>query len=98
MVEKQLGKIRSVSFGYNEYTFGLHLILGGANWGVSTSIHYNPTYKELEDSTVTETMWRIQALLKDAGVDTVDKLKDKPIEVVFDGNFLKDFRILTEVI
>jgi hypothetical protein len=40
----------------------------------------------------------ISSLLKDAKVDSVDKLKGKPVEVTLDGNQLKSWRILTEVL
>jgi hypothetical protein len=36
--------------------------------------------------------------LKDAKVNSVDELKGKPVEVTFDGNMLKEWRILTEVL
>jgi hypothetical protein len=41
---------------------------------------------------------RIDKILTDAKVDSVDKLKGKPVEVTFDGTTLKDWRILKEVL
>jgi hypothetical protein len=40
----------------------------------------------------------VSSLLKDAKVNSVDQLKGKPVEVTFDGNMLKSWRILTEVL
>jgi hypothetical protein len=40
----------------------------------------------------------VSKLLKDAKVNSVDELKGKPVEVTFDGNMLKEWRILTEVL
>jgi hypothetical protein len=40
----------------------------------------------------------VSKLLKEAKVDSVEKLKGKPIEATFDGNMLKEWRILTEVL
>jgi hypothetical protein len=40
----------------------------------------------------------VSKLLRDAKVDSVEKLKGKPIEATFDGNTLKEWRILTEVL
>jgi hypothetical protein len=40
----------------------------------------------------------VSKLLKEAKVDSVDKLKGKPVEVTFEGNTLKSWRILTEVL
>jgi hypothetical protein len=41
---------------------------------------------------------RIDKILTDAKVYSVDKLKGKPVELTFDGNMLKEWRILTEVL
>jgi hypothetical protein len=40
----------------------------------------------------------LSKLLKEAKVDSVEKLKGKPVEVTFDGNRLQEWRILTEVL
>jgi hypothetical protein len=45
-----------------------------------------------------EIMRYVSKLLRDAKVDSVEKLKGKPIEATFDGNTLKEWRILTEVL
>jgi hypothetical protein len=99
MNNKKLGKIESAEFGYCEYMFGLHLTLSGNGWSVSAGIWYNPAYKnESVELYSIKMLDRVQKILKDAGVRSVSELKGKPIEASFDGNLLKDFRILTEVI
>lgn len=45
-----------------------------------------------------DTMQFIGSLLKDANKDRVDQLVGVPVEVVFDGNTLKSWRILSEAI
>lgn len=94
----ELGKIQSVSFGYEEYLFGLKLTLGGQSWGTCTGYYYNPSYKGDNTEYMKEMMGNVQKILKDAKVDSVDKLLNKPIEATFEGNLLKEFRILTEVL
>jgi len=99
MINKVLGKIESVRFGYSEYMFGLNLTLTGNSWGVIASYEYNPSHKDepIELNSL-KMLKQVQELLTAAKVDTVDKLKNKPVEATFEGNLLKDFRILTEVL
>jgi len=109
---KKLGKIKNVRFGlggYNDAMIGIHFELGGEGWGVSDSRSYwNPNLIEhtvnsqwTEDNRTDEfskIMEYISNLLNDGKVDNIDKLKGKPIEVELDGNMLKEWRILTEVL
>lgn len=111
-MEKRLGKITSVRFGHGGYQdamLGLSITLGDGSWGVGDFKgnwdaelikHTEHTKWTEEDRSkgYDETMRFISKLLKEANVDTVDKLKDIPVEVTFDGNLLKEWRILTEVI
>ena len=111
-MEKRLGKITSVRFGYGGYQdamLGLSVSLGDGSWGVGDFKgnwdaelikHTEHTKWTEEDRSkgYDETMRFLSKLLKEAKVDTVDKLKDIPVEVTFDGNLLKEWRILTEVI
>jgi len=111
-MEKRLGKIESVSFGLGGYQgamLGIHFSLGADGWGVndskanwdaetiSCSEHAKWTESD-RDGWYAEIMRYVSKLLKDAKVDSVDKLKGKPVEVTFDGNILKEWRILTEVL
>ena len=111
-MEKRLGKIESVSFGLGGYQgamIGIHFTLSDGSWGVgdsraqwdsemiSCSEHAKWTESD-RDVWYAEIMRYVSKLLKDAKVDSVDKLKGKPVEVTFDGNTLKEWRILTEVL
>jgi len=40
----------------------------------------------------------MENLKKDAKVNSIDKLKGIPVEVTFEDNMLKEWRILTEVL
>tara|TARA_B110000503_G_scaffold116513_1_gene175705 strand:+ start:3123 stop:3458 length:336 start_codon:yes stop_codon:yes gene_type:complete len=111
-MEKKLGKIEKVSFGlggYQNVQLGISLTLGNGTWGVgdfkgdwdAESIkrsEYTQWTEEDRSKSYDETMRYVSKLLKEAKVDSVDKLKDKPIEATFDGNTLKEWRILTEVL
>jgi hypothetical protein len=111
-MEKKLGKIESVKFGLGGHQgtmLGLHVTLGDGSWGVSDtkgnwdseqiecSDHCKWT-EEDRDGWYAEIMRYVSKLLKDAKVDSVDKLKGKPVEVTLDGYLLKEWRILTEVL
>lgn len=111
-MEKKLGKIRSVRFGHGGYQdacIGIHFDLGGEGWGVMDSrsawdaniIQHSEHTKWTEedrDKEYTEIVRYISDLLKDAKVSSIDKLKGVPVEVAFEGQVLKKWRILTEVI
>ena len=111
-MEKKIGKIVNVYFGiggYQDSQIGLHLSLGNNEWGVSDSIcswdaelikhtQYSKWTEEDRSKEYSDIMRYLSKLLKDAKVDKVEKLKNIPIEVTFDGNILKEWRILTEVL
>ena len=111
-MEKRLGKIQSVRFGHGGYQdacIGLSVTLGDGSWGVSDfqggwdpemikhSEHSKWTEKD-RSKINDETVRFVSKLLKEAKVDSVDKLNNIPIEAKFDGNMLKEWRILTEVL
>ena len=111
-MEKRLGKIQSARFGHGGYQdgcIGLVVTLGDGTWGVGDfkgtwdpelvkcSEHSKWT-EEDRTKNIDEAVRYISKLLKDAKVDSVDKLKNIPVEVTFDGNVIKEWRILTEVI
>ena len=113
-LRKEIGKIQRVSFGHGGYQdamIGLSLTLGSdSGWGVGAFVSgfWSPALIECSEhckwteedrkKAQNEMVEKICALLKDAKVDTVDKLLGKPVEVTFDGMTLKDWRILTEAI
>ena len=111
-MEKKLGKIKSAKFGiggYQDAMIGLHVTLEADGWGVSDSrsawdaeiINWTENCKwteESRDKQYSEILRYLSKLLKDARVDSVDSLKGVPIEATFDGNLLKSWRVLTEVL
>jgi len=111
-MEKKLGKIQSVEFGiggYQDAMIGIHVTLGGDGWGVGHSTSEwdaniidcteHSKWTEADRSRKYDEIIRyISGLLKQAKVGSVDKLKGIPIECTFDGNLLKGWKILEEVL
>lgn len=111
-MEKKLGKIESVRFGlggYQDVMLGLSVTLSGEGWGVgdfkgtwdaeSIKVSSSTQWTEKERSKqYDDTMRYLSKLLKEAKVTSVDKLKGIPVECIFDGNLLKEWRVLTEVL
>lgn len=108
-MEKKLGKITSINLGLKDSRLGLLITLGGASWGVTDfkGTWDAETIKRTEHAQWTEEersqahdeiMRFISKLFKEAKVDSIDKLKNIPIEASFYGNTLSNWRILTEVI
>lgn len=114
MTEKMLGKIVNVYLGlggYQDNCLGIHFTFESVKdkWGVSftksfwdiNSIQCDAYTKWDEDdrkNAYADIMIYISKLLKDANVKSVDKLKNIPVEVTFENNTIKDWRILTEVL
>lgn len=110
--EKVLGKIESVFFGlvgYHDPALGIHFTFSFEGSGISASrathdpetIKWTESYKWTEedrDKEIIEIFRYISKLLKQAKVRTVEKLRNIPVEVTLEGNTLKDWRILTEVL
>jgi len=111
-MEKKLGKIQDVRFGLGGYQgamIGIHVTLGNEGWSVGDSranwdaeqiecTEYTQWTEEDRDGWYAEIMRYVSKLLEEAKVDSVDKLKGKPVEVTFEGNTLKEWKILTEVL
>lgn len=111
MIRKEIGKIQSVSFGrggYQDAMIGISFTLGSEKQSWATcdfwgywSMNPNPSCKWTKQDQIKslgETVLRINKLLSDANVSDINKLKGIPIEVGFESNTLKSWRILTEVI
>lgn len=111
-MRKELGKIKKASFGLGGYQgamIGIHFDLGGKGWGagdtisawdaetVSHSEHSKWTEEE-RSTQYADIMRQVSKFLSDAKVSTVTELVGIPVEIIFDGNTLKEWRILTEVI
>ncbi len=111
-MEKVIGKIESVEFGhcgYQSCCLGISFTLKAGGWTVCTDtsawdyekIEHTKDSKwsqESRDKAMVNTLKYVSRLLKDAKVDSIDKLKSVPIEITFKGPCLESFRILTEAL
>lgn len=109
---KKLGKIESVRFGHvgcQDVGLGIAFSFSFDGSGVCDSRSYwdaelvdcSEHCKWTEnnrDAAYSDIMRYISKLLADAKVDDLSELKNKPVEVAFEGNVLKSWRILTEVL
>lgn len=109
MIETKLGKIQNIKFGsggYDNAQFGISFTLGGEGWGVgdfrgewSGEPSRNALWtKEDRQERFGGIMVWIMDLMATAKVNDITRLADIPVEVTFDGNTLKSWRILTEVL
>lgn len=109
MTGKILGKIDFAEYGtVRDYPFLIGLQLGfklcdgtGVMDGGSNTINISEKcrWEESErEAAVTVSVEKVYQILKDAKVDYVSQLVNKPVEVTIDKNCFKDFRILTEVL
>ena len=109
----KIGKIKSISFGFGGYQdamLGLSIQLGSDkdSWGVhdfkggwGPQIEWSDRCKWTEADRAAqyaECVRFIGKLLTEANKDDMSRLVNVPVEVQFDGNTLKSWRILTEVI
>lgn len=108
-METKIGKIQHVEFGiggYQDACIGVSFTLGSAPWGVSDfwgtwAIERNKRCEWTEEDRIRrlgEMVMRLNATMQAAKVTSIDKLKDTPVEVIFDGNTLKSWRVLEEAI
>ena len=111
MRETKIGKISHVRYGlggYQDAMLGISFTLSSEGWGVgdfwgawSSMIEHTEYCKWTEESRIKshgDTAMRISKLLLEAKVTSVDKLKGVPVEVTFEGNQLKSWRVLTEAL
>lgn len=109
MINKQLGKIQSASFGlggYQECMIGLWLTLGGESWGIQTGdgawgIERSDHTKWTEESRLQEAgkaAMKLASLLWKLKKTDVSDLVGAPVEVTLDGNRLVEWRLLSEVL
>lgn len=105
----ELGKIQNCKFGFGGYQdaqIGIEFTLGGNGWGVGDfwghwAMEPSSAASWTADSRnkfLGETVMKIKSLLKDAKVQSVDKLVGVPVECSFDGNSLVSWRVLKEVL
>jgi len=113
MTEKKLGKISNVNFGYGGYNDAcicLNFVLSGDGWGTSWFIsgHLSPSIiehskyckwtEEDRKQARSDLVVEIDKLLHQCKIENISQLNGKPVEVTFEDNTLKSWRILTEVL
>lgn len=105
----ELGRIQKIAFGFGGYQdamIGLSITLGGQSWGVGDfkgawGIDRSEYAKWTEEDRLRElgqACMFLRDLLRKAGKQTVDQLAGTPVEVTFEGNTLKSWRVLDEVL
>lgn len=109
-MRKELGKITKAQFGrggYQDCQIGLTLNLGGPEgWGTSTFSGFwaqerSERSQWTEEDRITalgKVVMELNKILEDAKVEHVGELVGIPVEATFDGNILKDWRVLKEVL
>lgn len=106
---KELGKITGARYGFGGYQdaqFGLSVSLGGESWGVgdfwgmwaSEPDKHKKWTRDEQIEAHGETADRVCKLLTAARVTCVEELAGIPVEVSFEGNTLKEWRVLKEVL
>lgn len=109
MTEKILGKIDFVEFGtIRDYPFLIGLQIGfklGDCGGVMCGGKYTVNIdkacrweKTERQAAITANVENVYQILKDAKVNYVSELINKPVEVELINNTFNNFRILTEVL
>ena len=107
-----MGKLSKVKFGhggYQESCLGLSVTISGYGWEFNDSktawdanlIKHSEYCRWTEQDRSEEydkIMRYVSDLLAAAKVDSIDKLNGLPVEAEFDGNLLKSWRVLTEVL
>lgn len=108
-MRSELGKIKRASFGkggYQDVCIGISFTLGGSGWGVTDfwgawgieRSEYSKWTEEERIEQLGKTTMRINKLLDDAKVDSVEKLEGIPIRVNFNGMTLDSWEVLKEVL
>lgn len=108
MIKKVLGKIDFAEFGtLKDYPFLIGMQLGFTMSGsgvmddgkYTVNISKDCRWEESErDEVVVRSIERIDRILKEAKVNYISELINKPVEITLDDNSFEDFRILTEVL
>ena len=94
---EKIGKIFDAQYGFFNKRFGLHLQFGSQNqWNVM----WSELLKSEEDETASykEHTERIQKILQQYSISTIEQLRNLPVSCTFKDNVLTSWRILTEVL
>lgn len=110
MIEKVLGKISNAEFGTypdRPFLYGLQLDFKMSYGGIGSGAYYTVNISdeckweddfEKYDAYEEYLVENVAKILKDAKVNYISELVDKPVEITIEDRMFKDFRILTEVI
>lgn len=108
-MRKSIGKITGVRFGkcgYDDAGFGISISVETQD-GCATHelwVWSSPPSKDAkwtvfdQDKKLVEISRYVMQLIKDAKVNSVEKLRGVPVEAIWEGQVIIDVRILTEVI
>lgn len=110
--KKEFGKITRATFGFGGYqdaNFGLTLTFEGKGWGIGEFVSagwqealkpgkHNKWTEDNRTKLRAEMCRKIDNILTEAKVMSIDKLVGIPVEVTFNGSSLEDWRVLTEVL
>lgn len=105
---KELGKIIFAEYGILKgcpnliglqlgFSIGCKKVDDGGKYTVNVGTECKREDLNREE-TITESIEKVNQILKDAKVNYVSELLNKPVEVTIENNTFKDFRILTEVL
>lgn len=109
MVNVRLGRIKSAEFGlggYQDAMLGVTFDLGGDGWGVmdhrgAWAVECSEHAKWTEEDRLRELgqmCMFVNALLAAAKKQKFKDIVGVPVEITFEGNLLRSWRILTEVL
>lgn len=95
---KMIGKIKNVDIITEYGHIYVHFEFGSDKecWGVANAYPIQPGLKAKEPDKWK--LFQIATILEAAKVEKLSHLKGKPVEVTFEHNTLKDWRILEEAI
>lgn len=108
-MEKKLGKINKVKFGHVgyqecqmglslEFKIGTHGAVGSGVYGGFASTPSDSGDMDKTKEAHAKMVLGVAKIMSESNVDDIMDLIDLPVELTFDGNVLKDWRILTEVL
>lgn len=105
-MEIKLGKIKEIEIRLLDHQFGIFYTFCSGSTHVQTcDVHFSkpPTERckwtvEDQQNEYSQIFMGLCETMKEAGVTKFGQLRNIPVELTFDGNLLKKWRILTEVL
>lgn len=98
---KELMKISDAQFGTvpdMPFLIGMRLQFAGQSSAVGDGGKFCLNIKNIAEGQTEKIFGHINDTLKEAGVNSIEQLKGKPVEVTFNGGMFSHFRILKEVL